>query len=199
MSANGRNPATFGSLHYLTTSIPVLSEIVVMDLPADRKVALYESSTIPGNSEITNGRRIERWTAANPEPAASSLEESPPLFAVSSMPSWDAFGEWMRSLNENAAAPTPEIVALAAKLTANKSGEQERIAALYAYVATKIRYVSVSFGMGRLQPHTAPVVLHNAYGDCKDHAALLSALAQSRWFQDVRGAHLHSGRGRQGT
>jgi transglutaminase-like putative cysteine protease len=173
----------FWFAHYLTTSIPVLSEIVVLDLPADRKVALYASSTIPGSTEISNGRRIERWTAANPEPAASSLEESPTLFAVSSTLSWEAFGEWMRSLNENAAAPTPEIAALAAKLTANKSGEQERIAALYAYVATKIRYVSVSFGMGRLQPHTASVVLHNAYGDCKDQAALLSALLKAAGFK----------------
>jgi transglutaminase-like putative cysteine protease len=49
--------------------------------------------------------------------------------------------------------------------------------------ATKIRYVGISFGLGRLQPHTAARVLHNAYGDCKDQTALLSALLKAAGFR----------------
>ena len=121
---------------------------------------------------------------ASPERAKASLETAPPLFAVSSMRSWDAFGQWVYSLNKSAAEPTPEIASLAAKLTANKSSEQERIAALYTYVATKVRYLSVSYGLGRVQPATeASVVLHNAYGDCKDQTALLSALLAAAGFK----------------
>jgi tetratricopeptide (TPR) repeat protein len=176
-------PDDFWFVHFLTGNVPVISETVVLDLPADREVVLYESSTTPGKTETINERRIKRWVIASPERAKASLETAPPLFAVSSMRSWDAFGQWMYSLNKNAAAPTPEIASLDAKLTANKSSEQERIAALYTYVATKVRYVSVSFGLGRVQPHTASVVLHNAYGDCKDQTALLSALLAAAGFK----------------
>jgi len=103
----------FWFVHDLSTSVRVLSEVVVLDLPADRNVALYESTAIPGKTEIVNGRRIERWVAANPEPAKATMERAAPLFAVSSVQSWEQFGEWLRSLNQDGATPTPEIAALA--------------------------------------------------------------------------------------
>lgn len=169
--------------HFLSLDVPVLSEKVVLDLPANRKVTFSENGAVAGKTEIVDGRRIERWVHANPEPTTRGLESTRPLFAVSSILSWDAFGTWVGSLNEKPTDPSPEIVALAQKLTAQKSTEQERIAALYAFVATKVRYVALSFGLGRLQPHTASAVLHNAYGDCKDQTALLSALLRASGFK----------------
>jgi len=154
-------------------------ETVVLDMPADRKVSLYENSRFPGKTETVEGRRIERW-----ETSKSGEDESDlPLFSVSSIPSWDAFGAWIRSLNQRAIEPTPEITTLAARLTAGKTSERDRIAALYTYVATKVRYVAVEFGIGRLQPHTAGDVLRNSYGDCKDQTALLSALLTAAGFK----------------
>jgi hypothetical protein len=41
------------------------------------------------------------------------------------------------------------------------------------------RYVSLSFGVGRYQPHTAPEVLRAGYGDCKDKHTLLAALLKA--------------------
>jgi tetratricopeptide (TPR) repeat protein len=168
--------------HDLVTGFPVHSEKVVLDLPADRKVAFYESETTHGTTEIANGRRIETWTSSDPE--ASKVGSRPlPLFAVSSILSWDAFGDWVSALNRESVQPTPEIAALAAKLTLGITSDPDRITALYTYVATKVRYVSASFGLGRWQPHTAAMVLHNAYGDCKDQAALLSALLTAEGFK----------------
>ncbi|HYL78914.1 MAG TPA: DUF3857 and transglutaminase domain-containing protein, partial [Bryobacteraceae bacterium] len=176
-------PGEFWFSHHLTTGVPVHSETVVLDLPADRKVAFYESETIHGKTEMANGRRIETWTTTNPEASKSHVAALLPLFAVSSILSWDAFGEWITTLNHEASAPSPEIMALAAKLTVGKTRDEERVAALYTYVATKVRYVSISFGLGRLQPHSAAVVLHNAYGDCKDQTALLNALLTALGFK----------------
>jgi tetratricopeptide (TPR) repeat protein len=180
---NWPKPGDFWFVHDLTTSAPVVSEKVVLDLPADRQFALYENSSVVGKTEIANGRRIATWITSNQEAAKPSPEGPAPLFAVSSITSWDRYGEWIHSLNHSAAEPTPEIAALAAKLTTGKSTEQERVAALYTYVATKVRYVSVSFGLGRLQPHAASTVLRNAYGDCKDQTALLSALLSAAGFK----------------
>src|SRR5262249_14625248 len=45
--------------------------------------------------------------------------------------------------------------------------------------AKDIRYVSLSFGIGRFQPHAAPEVLQGFYGDCKDKHTLLAALLKA--------------------
>ena len=66
-----------------------------------------------------------------------------------------------------------------AELTAGLSTDLEKLDALYEYVATNFRYVSLSFGVGRYQPHAAAEVLHNQYGDCKDKHTLLASLSDS--------------------
>lgn len=43
-------------------------------------------------------------------------------------------------------------------------------------MSKNIRYVSLSFGLGRYQPHAAAEVLANQYGDCKDKGTLFDAL-----------------------
>jgi hypothetical protein len=51
--------------------------------------------------------------------------------------------------------------------------------AIYQFVSTKFRYISVSFGEGRYQPHSAAEVLANQYGDCKDKHTLFAALLKA--------------------
>jgi tetratricopeptide (TPR) repeat protein len=174
-------PGDFWFGHQARTGVRVLSEIVVLDLPADRKVAFYESSA--GTVENSGGRRIERWQLSNLQTEEKSLEQKRPVFMVSSLLTWDAVGQWLHSLNDEASAPTAEIKALAAKLTAGQSTEMARVTALYTYVATKIRYTGVSFGLGRIKPHNAATVLRNAFGDCKDQTALLTALLTAGGFK----------------
>jgi hypothetical protein len=50
------------------------------------------------------------------------------------------------------------------------------VRAIYEYVSTQVRYVSISLGLGRYQPHAATEVLANGYGDCKDKHTLLAAM-----------------------
>jgi tetratricopeptide (TPR) repeat protein/transglutaminase-like putative cysteine protease len=174
-------PGDFWLGHYARTDIRVLSEIVVLDLPADRKVAIHEAPG--GKVETSAGRRVERWELANLQTKEKTVEHEPPVFMVSSLLTWDDVAQWVHSLNDSASAPTPEIKALAEKVTAGQTTEQARITALYGYVATKIRYTGVSFGLGRFQPHAAASVLHNAFGDCKDQTALLTALLTAGGFK----------------
>jgi tetratricopeptide (TPR) repeat protein len=46
-------------------------------------------------------------------------------------------------------------------------------------VAQNFRYVSLSLGQARYQPHPPDDVLHNQYGDCKDKHTLLESLLQA--------------------
>jgi tetratricopeptide (TPR) repeat protein len=70
------------------------------------------------------------------------------------------------------------VKAKVAQLTAGKTTEQEKVQAVYRYVATEIHYIGVAFGVGRYQPHSAGDVLANQYGDCKDKHTLLAAMLQ---------------------
>jgi tetratricopeptide (TPR) repeat protein len=176
-------PGDFWFTHRLTEGLPVTSETVVLDVPESRKIALYENPVRSGKVELAGGRRIERWETSSAGTQDAGGEPRLPLFAVSSIATWDGFGGWVQSLNKAPMTPTPEIAALAAKLTAGKQTDAERIAALYAYVATKVRYVAVEFAIGRWQPHGAGEVLRNAYGDCKDQTALLASLLTAAGFK----------------
>ncbi len=85
----------------------------------------------------------------------------------------------MRSLQKSRAQVTPEIQAKAQELTRDKKTEDEKVQALYNYVSEKFRYIGISLGVGRYQPHAASEVLANGFGDCKDKHTLLSALLQA--------------------
>ncbi len=45
--------------------------------------------------------------------------------------------------------------------------------------------MSLSFGLGRYQPHAASEVLANGYGDCKDKNTLLAALLAAQGFEST--------------
>jgi tetratricopeptide (TPR) repeat protein len=168
-------PGDFWTLHLQLTGFPVHSESVTLDIPADRKVSFHSNPGVEHTSSRQAGRRIDKWQLKNSEPRAPT---DPPevVFAVSTIPSWSALGEWLASLNKESEQVTPEIRALAQNLTAGKASQKEKVDAIYEYVSGKVRYVSISFGLGRLQPHKAADVLQNAYGDCKDKHALFATL-----------------------
>ena len=99
-----------------------------------------------------------------------------PAVQLSSFASWAAVGDWFRKVQQNRADVTPAIREKAEELTAATTSEEEKIQAIYTFVATGIRYIGVDLGMGRYTPHAAEDVLNNRYGDCKDKHTLFAAL-----------------------
>jgi tetratricopeptide (TPR) repeat protein/transglutaminase-like putative cysteine protease len=157
-----------------------------------RKVRLAPNTTAqideqhsPFSSSTENRRTIYRWRHSNltvPNDDASSRKLPPPKIPdiqFTTFKNWDEVAHWYADLEKGRAEPTPEIRAKAQELTNGRATELEKTQALYNYVAKNIRYVSLSFGLGRYQPHTATEVFKNQYGDCKDKDVLLSALLQS--------------------
>src|SRR5205823_14142359 len=69
--------------------------------------------------------------------------------------------------------------------TAGAADEAAKIAAIYRFVSTEIRYVSLSFGLGRFAAHPPADVLRTQYGDCKDKAVLLRALLEAAGVRAV--------------
>src|SRR5260370_3137120 len=75
--------------------------------------------------------------------------------------------------------PSPEVRAKALELSKGLKGDLAKTEGLYDFVAKNFRYVSLSLGVGRYQPHSAADVLHNQYGDCKDKHTLLESLLEA--------------------
>ncbi len=155
-----------------------------------RKVKLTASGdgiddSSPFAKHDQNGRTIYRWKHANlTHPAdddanktkISAPRTKPPDVQLTTFKSWDDVAAWYAGLEKGRTDPTPEIRNKTQQLIQGRTTELEKIQALYTYVAQNIRYVSLSFGLGRYQPHSAADVFKNQYGDCKDKHTLLGAM-----------------------
>src|SRR6185437_13618291 len=153
--------------------------------------------TKPGNDpKITeaNGRRVYTWTSSHVDKdedadkkkdkkkKKASKEPELPAVQMTTFSSWEEMGRWYAGLEKDRRQPNDEIRAKAAALTKGKTTDIEKIEALYDYVGPNFRYISLSFGVGRFQPHAASEVLHNAYGDCKDKHTLLASLLEAEGY-----------------
>jgi Flp pilus assembly protein TadD len=148
--------------------------------PAPRK--------IPFSKSDEDGRTIYHWQRANlirpPEDEKTKKKEQRPEtkrpdVELTTFGSWGEVAQWYAKLEKGRTDPTPEIRAKTLELLQGHENRLDKVQALYDYVAKNIRYVSLSFGLGRYQPHSAADVFANQYGDCKDKHTLLAAMLQA--------------------
>jgi hypothetical protein len=112
------------------------------------------------------------------EPLAPNTAELVPMTAVSTFRSWADFRKWYREGVRGFTEPDAQVQKLAADLTKGKSGREERIAALFEFVADDIRYVNY-VSAERWLPNRPQQVLARREGDCDDKAILLVALLKA--------------------
>lgn len=184
----------------------VLDERLEVDVPAastpivrNRPGAALQPA---GEPRVEGGRRLYRWVATNTsprspgeEPPAYTGDGSPADVRVTSYQSWDAVAQWFDGLM--AVPASAEVKAKALALTEGISERAQKIDAIYDFVAKEIRYLSLSFGIGRFAPHAPGDVLRNGYGDCKDKAALLASMLAAVGIES-RPVLLHSERSLDG-
>ena len=165
----------------------VLDEQLEISVPREREVKLKSQTIQPMAREETD-RRIYTWKTSNLE--SVSVEEQkkvrsydavrgllpPPDVLISSFRTWEEVGRWYESLQQEKIQPSPEVKEKAEELTKGLSDDDAKLRAIYNYVSLRYRYVAISFGIGRYQPHAAAEILGNQYGDCKDKHTLLAAL-----------------------
>jgi len=172
----------------------VLDEELEVDIPKGRSIKLKVKPGVEPKTTEENGRRIYRWTSSHLEREDDAKnkdkdkkkrkkhkpEDDVPAVQLTTFASWEDVGRWYASLDHDRRQPTPEIRAKADELTKGLTTDMDKVEALYDYVAKNFRYVSLSLGLGRYQPHAAADVLHNQYGDCKDKHTLLSSLLEAK-------------------
>jgi tetratricopeptide (TPR) repeat protein len=169
-------------------SLITLDQQLEVNIPRDSKVKLKTAPGFDPNIREQDERRIYTWKYTNlkredkDEKAESAKkkeeEEEPkaPQIQVTTFQSWDQVGQWYAGLERERIAPDEKIRAKTEELLRGRNSDKDKIEALYGYVAKNFRYVSLSLGQGRYQPHAAADVYANQYGDCKDKHTLLSSM-----------------------
>ncbi len=202
--ANPLAPGQFWTSYNFSEKGVVLDEQLEINVPKDRQIIL---KTKPGyEAKVTEegDRRIYRWTRSHPKDEDEGAKKKKkkklgkPDDRVASVElttykSWEELGAWYAMLESDRRVPDDAVKAQAAALVKGKTDDMAKVKALYDYVSRNIRYVSLSFGLGRIQPHAAGEVLANGYGDCKDKNTLLAALLDAEGFHSssvLIGSHM---------
>ncbi len=184
-----RTPLSAGHFWYqedFATQAVVLDERFDLDLPRNTYVKVKSAPGVDPQASDSGDRRIYRWKHANLEvpsekPRRQRAAEdawTPKIHSVqvSTFRTWEDVGRWYGDLARAREAVSPELRVKAQELVRNSRTQHDTLAALYDFVSKEYRYVSLSFGVGRYQPHAATEVLANGYGDCKDKHTLLASL-----------------------
>src|SRR5579864_4524951 len=169
-----------------------LDETLDVDVPANRPLKLKCKPGMDPKITEENGRRIYHWSSSHLERDDDAKDKEKdkkkkkhrpdddrPDIQLTTFETWEQIGRWYASLEKDRRLPSPEVRAKALELTKGLNGDLAKTEGLYDYVAKNFRYVSLSLGVGRYQPHAASDVLHNQYGDCKDKHTLLASLLEA--------------------
>jgi len=171
----------------------VLDETVDVDVPAASPLKVKSKPGMDPKVTEQNGRRIYHWSSSHLEREDDEKakdqdkdkkkkhhpDEDRPDVQITTFETWEQIGRWYAGLEKDRRVPSPEVRAKAEELTKGLTTDLDKTEALYDFVAKNFRYVSLSLGLGRYQPHAAADVLHNQYGDCKDKHTLLTSLLQA--------------------
>jgi TonB family protein len=195
-------PGQFWQTWKFADDAPSLDEQVELNVPRNRLLKMKSPPEVPPVAHAEGDREIYVWktttdhAAETPLPGFENTNGFDPtalLRGVQPLPSrtvsfstfenWTEVGLWYSQLEHDRRVPSAEVNAQAEEIAKDATSDLAKAQALYEWVARNIRYVSLSFGVGRYQPHYAAEVLTNRYGDCKDKATLLDALL------DAEGIH----------
>ena len=155
-----------------------------VEVPAGMKLRYIANETAPLCQEsMQQDKSVYFWEVKNlpaiqVEPLSPSfLEYVPAVYTApnefevdgyaGSMESWKSYGDWINLLNKNQNDLPESAVLKVQQLTSKLSTNEEKIRAVYDYLQSNTRYVSIQLGIGGWQPFKSSFVYNKGYGDCK--------------------------------
>lgn len=179
--------------NFITAGTIVLNDELTVNMPAASKVKLKTEPEFQPAIKEENDRRVYLWKKSQLKPESDEeekdkekdeeeaekdddAEELRPHVQLTTFQSWDEVGQWYARLQRDRIVPDEKIKVKAEEVIRGRTTEKDKARALYEYVAKNFRYVSLSLGQARYQPHSAADVMTNQYGDCKDKHTLLASM-----------------------
>ncbi|MFH1121450.1 MAG: DUF3857 domain-containing protein [Bacteroidota bacterium] len=89
---------------------------------------------------------------------------------------WENYGKWLARLSTGRKSLIPSAIIQLNQLVVNTSSKREKVRILYKYLQSRTHYISISLGIGGIQPHEAADVDELGYGDCKDLSNYMVAM-----------------------
>ena len=185
-------PGQFWFEHAFQKEAITLDEQLTIDVPANRFIKLKTTPEYPTQTSMQGDRRIYTWKSnflkrdddeknkkKEAERRRRQAEDFVPDIQLTTFKSWDEFGKWFASIEKTQMEPSAEVKEKALELTKDAKTDAEKARAIYDFVAQDYRYVSLSFGTGRFQPHAASQTFAEKYGDCKDKHTLLASMLKA--------------------
>jgi hypothetical protein len=183
----GRGDPPFFFLDYAGSlaTHPLLYNEVDVESPPETPiyVGVANGAADTRDESERNGRHVVRlvWqkpVAIQDEPLAPPLTETVPVIVASTFKDWSAFRAWYAEAVRGFTNPDAEVKALAAKLTKGQTSREDKLRAIFDFVADDIRYVNYVSGEWWL-PNRPQQLLARREGDCDDKALLLITLLRA--------------------
>lgn len=181
-------PSTFSDHVVLQNTEPTRQFQYQVQLPATLALTHHVRNDERSSVAYQNWRQgtdvIHQWTLNDTPPVAVERlmprwRDVLPHLSVSTAGQWDQMARWWQQITKGKAEPTPELTALAKRLTQTARTPRDKVQKLYEYVISELRYVAVDLSYVGLEPQDAHAVWRNRFGDCKDGATLLIALMKA--------------------
>lgn len=111
-----------------------------------------------------------------PEEYMPAYDDFSKYTMISNIKDWKDIAAWYWGLvNENLKA-SEQIKKIVSELIKDKERGEDKVQAIIEYMQENFRYVSMSFGYHRYEPHPSDEVFNNKYGDCKDQTLVFMAM-----------------------
>jgi transglutaminase-like putative cysteine protease len=192
-AVGGRADPPYYFLDYAgsTSAHPLSYNEVDVEAPPQTPIYIDVLHAAPGTfqriEKDEHGRHVTRLIWAKPpsieeEPLAPALSEIVPLIMGSTFKSWTDFRKWYADAVTGFTEPDDQVKRLAAELTKGKASREQKLKAIFDFVADDIRYVNYQSGEFWL-PNRPQQLLARREGDCDDKAILLITLLRAVGIQ----------------
>src|ERR1044072_8004069 len=154
---------------FIKKGVVVLNDELTVNIPAASTVKIKNEAGYDPTIKDEKDRRVYHWKHANLKSASEEqdkdkeeneesdkddAEDPHPDVQLTTFQSWDEVGQWYADLQKDRVVPDDKIKVKAEEIIGGKTTEKDKVRALYEFVAKNFRYVSLSLGQGRYQPHT---------------------------------------------
>ncbi len=168
----------FSDLWYFASDLPVQTSHYVVRVPKGTSLrwqvkGIDLAPIVQTDSDtITYTFLRNNIPAIGYEPYMPDIDALSPFVVVTTFSNWNEVAAWYNGLAADRVQTDSGILTKVDELTDGLQTPSAKISAIYDFVARKVRYVALEFGMGSYQPHPAPKTFANRYGDCKGRAPL---------------------------
>jgi hypothetical protein len=162
---------------------PILEKTTKVVGPASKPLKWVVKNGDIDFKKNEEGDKIEYvWSVENmpkvvTEPAMPSFMEIAPTLIFSTIDSWQYISRWWDAMVEPKLEINDDIRQEVADLTAGAATRDQKVDAIYHFVAQKVRYMGLGTGKKKgFEPKPVVETYESKYGVCRDVAALMVAM-----------------------